>query len=427
MNHKAPTLSRGKPSRNRGAWTAALISRLLFCSLGLTGLSVTELSAQTNVVNKPVSDNRYLVILDTSRGMQRRSEGTLKAVQELLKSSFDDQVRQGDTIGLWTFNDQLHAGQFPLQQWSAENRSGIEERIFNFVRTQKYEKGAVIDRVVSAMQQVIRNSDLITIFLISDGQSKIRGTIFDDQINQAYEKWREEQRKANMPLVTMLRAKSGKLIHFSVTPGQWPVELPPLPPPPPVVLSKPVPEIAQKKVLPVPSPAIVVPSLIIRGKRPEPTELAVSPENAAGNALSNAGVEPDKANLAASTLPVDSKVVETARANQPGANNRNETQSKPATDTKNSKDTGQQLAQSSGAAPTAPAKPVEESVSQSSAAPMVAAAPGFFSNRSVWIMGLVLLGSACGLILLAVRRGRSSSPQISLITRSLEKEQRKSI
>ena len=424
MNHKAPTPSRGKPSRNRGAWAAALIFRLLFCSLGLTGLSVTELSAQTNVVKKPVSDNRYLVILDTSRGMQRRSEGTLKAVQELLKSSFDDQVRQGDTIGLWTFNDQLHAGQFPLQQWSAETRSGIEERIFNFVGTQRYEKGAAIDRVISAMQQVIRNSDLITIFLISDGQSKIRGTIFDDQINQAYEKWREEQRKANMPLVTMLRAKSGKLMHFSVTPGQWPVELPPLPPPPPVVLSKPVPEIAQKKVLPAPPPAIV-PSLIIRGKRPEPTELAVSPENAAGNALSNAGVEPDKANLTASTLPVDSKVVETARANQPGVNNRNETQSKSATDTKNSKDTGQQLAQSSGTAPTSPARPVEESVSQSSAAPQVAVAPGFFGNRSVWIVGLVLLGSACGLILLAVRRGKSSSPQISLITRSLEKEHRK--
>src|SRR2546422_960369 len=140
MKFEAPKLIRRKRPQNPGAWAAVVLMRLVCCSLGLAGLWVIELPAQTNIVKKPASDNCYLLILDTSRGMQRRSEGTLKAVQELLKSSFDGQVQPGDTIGMWTFNDQLHAGQFPLQQWSVENRSAIENRISEFVRTQKYVK-----------------------------------------------------------------------------------------------------------------------------------------------------------------------------------------------------------------------------------------------------------------------------------------------
>ena len=77
-----------------------------------------------------------------------------------------------------------------------ENRSAIENRISEFVRTQKYVKNAALDQVIPAIGQVIRNSDLITVILVSDGLSKIHGTIYDEQINQAYDKWREQQRKA---------------------------------------------------------------------------------------------------------------------------------------------------------------------------------------------------------------------------------------
>src|SRR5882724_1036018 len=79
-------------------------------------LLATALHAQTNSPAPAAPhSSRYLLIVETSRSMQRRTQGTLDAVRTLLASGMGGQMRRGDTLGVWTFNDQLYAGSFPLQ------------------------------------------------------------------------------------------------------------------------------------------------------------------------------------------------------------------------------------------------------------------------------------------------------------------------
>ncbi|HOS76257.1 MAG TPA: hypothetical protein PKW12_13460, partial [Verrucomicrobiota bacterium] len=179
----------------------------------LVGLAPFPLRAQTNSVQP--KGNRYLFIVDTSRSMQRRSEAMLQVVRGLILSGFNGQIRRGDTLGLWTFNQGLYAGRLPLQVWSHEGREEIAARTIAFLETQQYAGRANFDSVQPALDRVIGNSDQITIMLISSGDEKVQGTPFDPQIADYYRRGRNQQKKAQMPFVTILRAQLGQLIHCS--------------------------------------------------------------------------------------------------------------------------------------------------------------------------------------------------------------------
>ena len=42
-----------------------------------------------------------------------------------MQSAMSDQMRQGDTFGVWTYNVLLKAGEFPMQRWETKSRAGI--------------------------------------------------------------------------------------------------------------------------------------------------------------------------------------------------------------------------------------------------------------------------------------------------------------
>src|SRR5881396_2162018 len=70
----------------------------LLAMVALTG-SLFPANSQTNPTSP---SNRYLFIVETSRSMQRRSDGMLAAVQQLLNSGIGGQLKRGDTLGIWT-------------------------------------------------------------------------------------------------------------------------------------------------------------------------------------------------------------------------------------------------------------------------------------------------------------------------------------
>ena len=198
----------------------------LICVAALTPCA---LLAQTGAAKAPLPANRCLLVVETSRSMQRRSDGVVQAVQDLLKSGLAGQLRPGDTLGIWTYNESLYAGRFPLQTWSPEAQKGITLRTVGFLKEQKYEKLPILENVLPALSRLIKGSPLITIILISSAEEQIHGTPFDAQINEFYQKWQDVQQKARMPFVTVLRARDGRLTDFTVNTPPWPVQMPPLP------------------------------------------------------------------------------------------------------------------------------------------------------------------------------------------------------
>jgi hypothetical protein len=246
----------------------------LICLLLLIWPSASH--GQTNAPRNSLHANRYLLVIESSRAMRNRADGIATAVQELIGSGMKGQMRSGDTLGVWTFNDELHTGQIPLQDWAPEGQGPITEKLCSFVRKLHYEKQGRLSNTLPTLLRLVKSSEFITVVLISEGTEEIHGTPFDTQINQSLKAWTTQQREAKMPVVTVLRATRGTITHYAVAPVPWPIDIPPLPN-----------ELQLAKVstnqpaasTPKKAPAAPVPPLIVKGKKPEPLPNPTSAES----------------------------------------------------------------------------------------------------------------------------------------------------
>ena len=235
-------------------------------ALMILALWVLPVSARTNA--PPDRSGRFLFIVDTSAAMRRRVPAMQKAIEKLMRSGLDGQLQAGDTVGAWTFDEELYAGRFPLQLWSTETSESVASNVVAFVKGQTYQKKSRFEVVVPTLERIVKFSNKLTVLLVTDGDEKISGTPFDREIQSQWEQHFKMQEKAREPFITVLRAWHGKFITTTVNLAPWPVEFPAFPPEPAFV-EAPKPKPPETK--PVPHP--VVPSLIVIGKKPEPPAL----------------------------------------------------------------------------------------------------------------------------------------------------------
>jgi hypothetical protein len=451
--------------------TSFTLMRLLLAGL-LCAAALTPclLLAQTGTAKAPRNSNRFLLVVETSRSMQRRSEGVLQAVQGLLKSGLAGQLRPVDSLGVWTYNESLYAGRFPLQTWSPEAQEGITLRTIAFLKEQKYEKQASLDKVLPALNRLVTDSALLTIILISSADEQLHGTPFDAQINGFYQKWQEAQQKARMPFVTVLRAQDGRLADYTVNTPPWPVQMPRLPqqalsaetlqtqvpntvhtaPPPtaqPLIFSgkktqpeeapAPAPEVASAKESLTPKPLVppATPAQTVKAETgqvvPDKPAVAVLPKPS----TTPPPVPEPKMEIAQvpETKPVAPPPTkpEATLAPPPSA-----PETKPAVRELSSP--APSKVEAASVLPTPAPKPVvspaasREASSVVTAAPSTAPAPPVQTAAAVprgtlvsWpiilIVGLVLAGVAVGFVVLFRRRSHAA-PGASLITQSFERK-----
>lgn len=210
-----------------------------------------------------ISDNRYLFIFDTSADMKKRLRAVQMEVNQVLATSMGGQLHTGDSLGVWTFNQNLRAGQFPLQRWQADDAVTIASSINKLIGKQRYANKTRFSALQPELNQVIRDSGRLTVLIFSDGEDEIKWTPYDDGINQAFKERMAEQKKTRRPFVLVFRTQLGKYVGCSMNfqPGMLNVpEFPPVPPPPALVKTPP----------PAPPPAPVIkpqlgPPLIIVG------------------------------------------------------------------------------------------------------------------------------------------------------------------
>ena len=451
---------------NRGRSGLALAPPLLAALLLLATLMPSQLPAQTNTAKAPPSSHRWLLIVETSRSMQRRSDAVLTAVQDLLTSGMVGQLRPGDTLGVWTFNSDLYTGRFPLQTWSPEAQQDIVSGTLAFLKGQKYEKKANFDKVLPVLTRVISDSGLLTVLLVSSGDEKLRGTPYDSQINEYWQKWHDQQQKARMPFVTILRASAGQVAECTVNTPPWPTQLPRLARPtqiaepirekPPAALHQPPPPIGQpliisgkkpqseKALAPKPEPAVVkveapaptaaVPStnnLLLAtppapAAAPKPLPAPVVATAPKAEALSGAETKPLEP---APAMPEPAATVQILPAKpKPAAIDL--PKPAPALEPKPAPAPTPVLAPPVSQAVSAPAlvpPPSSSAPPPSSKPPSPAqtatAVPGetFARHSNIWIAALFLAGVATSFAVLRLRRSRTA-PQASLITRSFERK-----
>ncbi len=204
----------------------------------------------------PNVDSRFLLVFDTSSAMKRRVPAVQKALHEILAAVTNGPLHSGDTIGVWTFDQELHKGQFPLQRWEPDNAGMIASNITVFVGKQRYTKTTRFDALLPLLNQVVKGSERLTVLIFCDGQGEIHDTPYDPGINQIFQQRQSERQKERLPVVIGLRSQLGRYIGCMVSFPPQPVSLPQFPPlPPPPAPPAPTP----------PERPVAVPSLIIVG------------------------------------------------------------------------------------------------------------------------------------------------------------------
>ncbi|MGA2178230.1 MAG: hypothetical protein ABSH15_01415 [Verrucomicrobiota bacterium] len=206
----------------------------------------------------PNVNSRFLLIFDTSSDMQRRLPAVQKALNDILAASTNGQLHSGDSIGVWTFDQDLHVGQFPLQHWEPDNAGMITSNITAFVGKQRYTKTTGFDALLPLLNQVVLGSERLTVLIFCDGQGEIHGTPYDVGINKIFQQRQSERQKARLPIVIGLRSQHGQYTGCMVSFPPQPVSLPQFPPLPPPAPPAPTPA-------PPGPPRSSVPSLIIVG------------------------------------------------------------------------------------------------------------------------------------------------------------------
>src|ERR1700733_9959783 len=113
-------------------------------------------SSDTNI------ENRFLFIFDTSADMKKRVPAVAKTFDVILATGIGGQLHRGDSIGVWTFGQDLRTGQFPLQEWEPTRAADIASNILEFVGKQHYDKKTSFEALQPALNSIVQNSERLT-------------------------------------------------------------------------------------------------------------------------------------------------------------------------------------------------------------------------------------------------------------------------
>lgn len=227
-----------------------------FLFLALAGMMGTPcLRAQSAAAS---SQNRVLLIFDTSSAMKKRLPAEVTGLKRLIALGLSAQMQTGDSIGVWTFDQNLRTGEFPLQEWQFDNITLISSNIIDFLQAHRYSKTTSFDKLMPVLDGVMNYSPRLTTVIFCDGEAHISGTPVDDSINGIFEKNEIAMRKAHEPYVIVFRTEFGRYIGSTINTAES-INLPPMPPPP-------APPTAPVAPPPPPQP-IAPPPLIIIGTK----------------------------------------------------------------------------------------------------------------------------------------------------------------
>ncbi len=196
-----------------------------FLLLALTCLPCRDAGAQI-----PTGEGgpfyRYLILVDSSSAMGRRKAATAKSLGELIYGGFDGQIQAGDTVGIWTFGQELNPGAFPTFRWAPNLRTTFAAQAVNFIDKLKHSRRSDLDKAVKEAVKATRISKEITIFIFSDGNEVLYGTPYDLDVSTVYLLHREELAAEKKPFVTSLAARGGKIRAWAVDSGGGQVSVP---------------------------------------------------------------------------------------------------------------------------------------------------------------------------------------------------------
>jgi len=139
----------GRTSSSDGLTMDQRFILFLFCGWMIASVSPSHLSAAEG------SPRQFLFVVDTSFSMAPEKETLRNAAYEVVYSGVEGEMRAGDKFSFWTFNENPNPEQFPLADWSPEQRQALAGQAYAFLQHQPFQK---ISRFVNTLNEILRSS-----------------------------------------------------------------------------------------------------------------------------------------------------------------------------------------------------------------------------------------------------------------------------
>jgi hypothetical protein len=217
---------------------------------------------------QPVTEppQRWLLIFDTSVTMERWLPGTATELQNLFYGSMSEELRAGDSVGIWVFNEKLHTDLCLPFTWQPAKAADEASQLKDFLTQQHYLGSTKFSVLGPVLQRVIAGSQRLTIVLFCDGKDDLKLTPYDDSINRAFHAMQADRKKAKDPFILVVRTQLGKFVGATVNLPPGSLDFPTFPPLP--ASDNPVQTHPPATVLPAePPPVVTAPPLVIVGTK----------------------------------------------------------------------------------------------------------------------------------------------------------------
>jgi hypothetical protein len=159
---------------------------------------------------------RWLLVFNTSAAMKKRLPAVEAEIKTLLTTEFGKNLGAGDSLGVWTFSDKLHTGQFPLTVWEPEHAAETVSNLVAFLHRQSYSGATSLGALQPTLNNVIADSERLTIVIVCDGDGEFHWTPYDNGLNETIKNTRDERKSLAQPYVVVLRTQLGKFIGATV-------------------------------------------------------------------------------------------------------------------------------------------------------------------------------------------------------------------
>jgi hypothetical protein len=236
---------------------------MALCAALLCGLSAFGAEQTT-------SSNRFLFIIDTSASMKPFENVVREAMFDLIYSGMRGRMTNGDTYGLWLIGEENDMS-FKMETWRQRHTVEMAARAAAHVKDHGFKGKLKLSQALADATAVIKNVEDLTVILLSNGESPIGGTPFDDAINGRFVELAPQIKKAKATLNTALIARDGQFVAWAVNSPDFLIEVPYVAPTPkrakPQAVAQKIPETAPapaaKVAAPSATPRVAGPPIII--------------------------------------------------------------------------------------------------------------------------------------------------------------------
>lgn len=198
----------------RGSSELRVSKRLKEIRLSLTVLIL----ALAGIVTGRAADlpYRYLFLVDVSRSMAPHRASAARFVGEATRGDFEGFARPGHVVGLWMVNDRLRRDARPAEFWNVHQKNRIAAEMQALLEAEPHDRVLRTRLLADAIAEVAGRSQVLTLFLLSTSDRKIKGTPFDSLINETYAKAPRTRSAAAPAVITKLVAQNGQWTGWSV-------------------------------------------------------------------------------------------------------------------------------------------------------------------------------------------------------------------